>query len=130
MTDTDKTFSQEDVNRIVSERLAKEKGKLENAFEEREKELAQREFKQKAVKALADKGLPANLLEALNTSSEEAFNKSLLLIEKQIPQKSGGGGFSDKMPPDYKEDATAAAMGIKAPDENKKEELRMRYDIK
>ena len=38
-----KTFSQDDVNRIVGERLAAEKRKGEAALAEREQQLAQRE---------------------------------------------------------------------------------------
>ena len=59
-----KTFSQDDVNRIVGERLAKEKAKGEAALAEREQQLAQRE-----------------LLDALNVSSPEALEKALSIVK-------------------------------------------------
>lgn len=82
-----KTFSQEQVNQIVSERLAKEKAKTDSAFAEKERELALREFKLNAVQQLEGKGLPANLYDALNTSSPEAFNKSLEILTEHMNAK-------------------------------------------
>ena len=76
-----KTFSQDDVNRIVQERLGKEKTKTEAELAKREQELTQREFLLSAKNTLAEKGLPAELLDALNMSSPEAFEKSLNIFE-------------------------------------------------
>ena len=60
----EKTFTQEDVNRIVQER-----------------ELAQKE-QEIAFKAVLDsKGIPKEIYEALNCTSEEAFNKSIEILE-------------------------------------------------
>lgn len=58
----EKTFTQEDVNRIVQERLAKEKSKNNGDadFAKREQELAQRELHMSAKEMLSEKGL--NLL--------------------------------------------------------------------
>lgn len=80
----EKTFTQDEVNKIVQERLAKEKAKYDTALEEKEKELTQREFLLEARETLTAKGLPADLLDALNTSSNEAFDKSLSIIEEQF----------------------------------------------
>lgn len=76
----EKTFSQEDVNRIVSERLAKEKAKGEAALAEREQQLAQRELLLTAKEKMTEQGLPLELLDALNVSSPEALEKSLNIV--------------------------------------------------
>jgi hypothetical protein len=78
------TFTQDDVNRIVGERLAREKAKSDAAFAERERELAQRELRLSAIEKLTDRGLSPALLDALNTSSPAALDKSLDLIEAEI----------------------------------------------
>ena len=76
-----KTFSQDDVNRIVGERLAKEKAKGEAAFAEREQQLAQRELLLTAKEKLTENGLPVELVDALNVSSPEALEKALSIVK-------------------------------------------------
>lgn len=83
-----RTFSQDDVNRIVSERLAKERAKAETSLAQREQELQRREFELTAHETLRQKGLPTELMEALNCSSPEAFSKSLELLDKQFNYSS------------------------------------------
>ena len=80
----EKTFTQEQLDNIVKERLAKEKTKFESAFAEKEKELQAREFNIEAKEVLTSKGLPLDLLDAMNTSSREAFDRSLALIEEKL----------------------------------------------
>lgn len=101
-----RTFTQEDVNRIVSERLAKEKAKYEanskadsqakeEALSTREKELQVRELKATAREKLFDKQLPKELLDVINYSSEEEMNKSIDILEKTYgkqPYYSNGNG--------------------------------------
>lgn len=77
----EKTFSQEDVNRIVSERLAKEKAKGEAVLAEREQQLAQRELLLTAKEKINEMGLPAELVDALNMSSPEALEKALSTVK-------------------------------------------------
>lgn len=79
----EKTFTQDDVNRIVSERLAKEKAKSsgEADFAKREQELAQRELRMSAKELLSEKSLPVQLLDALNCTDEETMEKSVATIE-------------------------------------------------
>ena len=76
-----KTFSQDDVNRIVGERLAKEKAKGEAALAEREQHLAQRELLLTAKEKLTENGLPVELVDALNVSSPEALEKALSTVK-------------------------------------------------
>ena len=73
-----KTFSQDDVNRIVGERLAKEKAKGEAALAEREQ---QRELLLTAKEKLTENGLPVELVDALNVSSPEALEKALSIVK-------------------------------------------------
>lgn len=79
----EKTFTQEDGNRIVQERLAKEKAKNsgEADFAKREQELAQRELHMSAKEMLSEKGLPVQLFDALNCTDKEALEKSISTIE-------------------------------------------------
>lgn len=77
----EKTFSQEDVNRIVGERLAKEKAKGEAALAEKEQQLAQRELLLTAKEKINEMGLPAELVDALNVSSPEALEKALSTVK-------------------------------------------------
>ena len=79
-----KTFTQEDVNRIVQERLAKEKVKNsgEADFAKREQELAQRELHMTAKELLSEKGLPVQLFDALNCTDKETMEKSIATVEK------------------------------------------------
>ena len=82
-----KTFTQEDVNRIVQDRLAKDREKASKELGEREQELAQREFRLNSRQKLIDKGYPESLLDALNCSSEEAFDKALGIIDGLIEER-------------------------------------------
>lgn len=66
----ERTFTQDDVNRIVQDRLAKDREKASKELGEREQELAQREFRLNSRQKLADKGYPETLLDALNCSSD------------------------------------------------------------
>ena len=77
-----KTFTQDDVNRIVQERLAKEKGKGNDELEKRAAELDIRERKLNAVAKLREKGLPDYLVDALNMNTDEDFQKSMEAIIK------------------------------------------------
>ncbi len=83
-----KTFTQEDVNRIVQDRLAKDREKASKELGEREQELAQREFRLNSRQKLIDRGYPESIMDALNCSSEEAFDKALDLIDGLIKERT------------------------------------------
>lgn len=89
-----KTFSQEDVNRIVQERLAKDRAKASEDISKKEKELADREFRLNSRQKLIDRGYPESILDALNCSSEEAFNKSLDALDNLLKER--GSTAKDK----------------------------------
>ena len=119
-TGNDRTFTQEDVNRIVQERLSREWNKAASdqdrlkELEERERALTAREqaITRKAV--LKSKNIPEEVYEALNCTSEESFNKSLEILSPYFqklnepimnPVRPVGGSFHD--------DSLRKAMGLK-----------------
>lgn len=70
------------MNRIVQERLAKEKGKGNEELDKRAAELDKRERRMNAIDKLREKGLPDYLVDALNMNTEEDFQKSMEAIIK------------------------------------------------
>jgi len=84
----ERTFSQDDVNRIVGERLATEKRKQDAAFAEREQELARREALYDLRDQLKDMGLPDELLPVLNVQDKEALKKALEALKKHIDDQA------------------------------------------
>lgn len=84
----EKTFTQDDVNRIVQDRLAKDRAKSSEEITKREQELLQREFRLNSRQKLIDRGYPENILDALNCSSEEAFDKALDIIDGLIKERT------------------------------------------
>ena len=91
-----RTFTQEDVNRIVQERLAKEKSKGNEDLEKRAAELDKRERKMNAVQKLRENNLPDYLVDALNMDTDEAFEQSLNAIIKMKGETEKGAGSSTR----------------------------------
>lgn len=77
----EKTFTQEEVNHIIGERLAKEKTKSEAELGKREQDLQQREMVVKAKELLAERGLPKGLASVLRYSDEESLTKAIDSIQ-------------------------------------------------
>ena len=88
----EKTFTQEDVNRIVSDRLAKEKGKADVALAEREAGLAAREKVLETREKLAGAGLPGELLKALTLYNDGELDKAVAILAKHYKQAQTGDG--------------------------------------
>lgn len=80
--DNARTFTQEDVNRIVQERLAKEKSKGNEDLERRTRELDARERRMNAIDELRKNELPDYLVDALNMNTDQDFRKSLETIKR------------------------------------------------
>lgn len=87
----EKTFTQEQVNAIISERLAKERAKGESAFAEKEQQFAERERQLANREALIDlkdqlkeMGLPAELLPVLNVQDKAALTTALDALKAYI----------------------------------------------
>lgn len=113
-TQPERTFTQEEVNRIVSDRLARERTKAEPTPEEkRAADLEAREAKVTCNEWLAEKGytddIKAGMLEMFDTSNAESFKNNVEKLLKTFPAiiepihnpvrptTVGGGGLSDKL---------------------------------
>ena len=83
-----KTFTQDDVNRIVQDRLAKDRAKASEELGKREQELNDREFRLNSRQKLIDRGYPESIMDALNCSSEEAFDKALDTIDSLLKERT------------------------------------------
>lgn len=98
-TESGKTFTQEEVNNIVQQRLNREKGKAdperEAALAAKELELEQRELQLKAKEMLSEKGLPKELGGIIRMEDENSLKKAVEMLaglinaNKEQPQKSG-----------------------------------------
>ena len=94
-TDQDKnerTFTQEEVNKIIKDRLAREKGeksKDEKRLEEREAELTRREQRLNAAELLQKNNLPPESIDLLNLESEETLNSFIELLGKLLGSATG-----------------------------------------
>lgn len=122
----EKLFTQEEVNRIVGERLARVKNQPDNSgYAEREHELNQREMRLDARERLADAGIPKELLPLVNCSSKEDMENSIKLITAHFGasnrpansyrMKVSGGAFGNTGASTSKitnEDEIRAAMGL------------------
>lgn len=87
-----KTFTQDDVNRIVQERLAKEKGKGNDELDKRKADLDKRERRMNAIDELRKNELPDYLVDALNMETEEAFQQSMEAIKKMKGESTESTG--------------------------------------
>lgn len=87
-----RTFTQDDVNRIVSERLAHEREKLQASARdtEREKALAAREARLDCREYLDAQGYPAALLDVLDSSDTDRFKTAVEKLVQTFPQITGG----------------------------------------
>lgn len=86
-----KTFTQEDVNRIVSERLARERDRAatermkQDPTEQREKALAAREAAISCREYISEKGYPAVLVDVLDTADTDKFKASVEKLVELFP---------------------------------------------
>lgn len=79
-----KTFTQEEVNKIVSDRLAKERAKQEpqadpaaEQMAQREKDLSARENRLTCTEYIKENGLDAALMDIFDTGNAEAFKANV-----------------------------------------------------
>lgn len=88
----ERMFTQEEVNRIVQDRLGKEKTKGNAELDKRAAELDNRERRMNAVEELRKNGLPDYLVDALNMETDEAFQQSMeavLKMKGENPESQG-----------------------------------------
>lgn len=86
----ERTFTQEEVNRIVADRLARERAKSEpSPADEREQALKAREAKLDCREYLDAQGYPAALLDVLDSSDTARFKASVEKLVKAFPAITG-----------------------------------------
>lgn len=120
-----KTFTQDEVNQIVKNRLKEERGKMQKeqdaALLEREQAITAREMRMTAREKLNEKGLPADLVDAINCSDEEAINKSIEILSKNYTSSENGNASKNRLVGCYSprngdtptfDDACRRAMGL------------------
>lgn len=101
----EKTFSQDDVNRIVSDRLARERDKRTAELDEREQALRQRELAVIAREKLDEAGLNKELCDVLRFDDEDALDeaisklKSIKGFNAENPEKSEKKVIENRLPP-------------------------------
>lgn len=84
-----RTFTQDQLNSIVQERLARDREKQSEELGKKEQELLQREFRLNSREKLLNRGYPEDILDALNLSDEKSFDKALDLLDEYIkPRKA------------------------------------------
>lgn len=114
----ERMFTQDDVNRIVSERLARERQKTEPSPEDtREADLRAREARLSCREYINAEGYPEALLELFDTGDAEKFKAAVAKLDgivdlpskhrKPVPRivTGGNGGHGAPYRPDLLEEA-------------------------
>ena len=114
MSETPKTFDQEEVNRIVAERLKQERSKIMREAEQREAAIARREALLDARADWLKRGLPADLLDSLDLSRDGVVDAAASILEGMKTQTAPRAGFIGGRTPKESTpaDATRAAFGL------------------
>ena len=102
------TFTQEEVNRIVSDRLARDRDKRTAELEEREKAVKARELAVIAVEKLTAAGLPKEMAGVLKYDDEKTLDEAIAKISsmkgfdsgKDTSEKEGKKVFLDSRLPE------------------------------
>lgn len=79
-----KTFTQEQLNSILQERLAKEKEKHEKELADMQAEIKKREKQLEAKRQLKEAGLSEELIELIKFDNDESFNHSISLLKRAV----------------------------------------------
>ncbi len=101
--EADRTFTQDDVNRIVGERLSRERERAESEIEaarngyeadfqqrmaEKEKKFQRKEFVLAAKDTLTKSGYPADLIDMLNVENMDALNACIEKLDAVAKTKA------------------------------------------
>lgn len=110
----EKTFTQGEVNKIVSERLSRDRAKSAADLAEREQELSRRELAITAKEKLASHGLPKDLANILKYSDEKTLDAAIDTIKRITPQMPKGlKVLENRLPEGTNEPGDATAVAIK-----------------
>jgi len=90
----DRVFTQDEVNRIVADRLKSERDKYMREAQQREAELNRREALLTAKADWAKRGLPADLLDSLDLSKDGALEAAENIVSGL--SKGNRGGFDGR----------------------------------
>ncbi len=82
----ERTFTQDEVNRIIQDRLARVKDKAETPDSEKVQDIINRENKLNCREYILNQGYPSVLLDILDTSNSEAFQASADKLIEAFPQ--------------------------------------------
>jgi len=110
MSENEKTFTQEEVNNIVSKRIKEERDKLE-------KEFAAKDLEKEARAALEKAGFSPDLVSALNMTDRDTVMKNIELMSQGRAQDKTAPGVNyepkgNMEPPDSEADKIRRAMGL------------------
>lgn len=86
---TEKTFTQAELNRILADRLTRDRDRRAAELDEREKQLKARELAVIAAEKLAAAGLPKGLAEVLRYDDEESLTAAIEQLASLRGFKSG-----------------------------------------
>lgn len=96
MSEENKSFTQEEVNSIVGERLKQERAKIMKEVQAKEAELTRRETMMNTRADWQKRGLPVELLEYLEV---EKLDEAAAILEKGHLSSGSRGGFSGNVKP-------------------------------
>lgn len=114
----DKAFTQEEVNTIVQDRLAKEKAKFEKQLSDAQADIRRREKRLEAREQLQAKGLPVELADLVKLDDDESFNTSLSLLESTYNSRVPGQQRLGDSPTEIKGGGYVPAAGGQPNPEN------------
>lgn len=115
-----KTFTQEEVNKLISERVARVKSDKEQEYNTKLAELTQKELNLKAREILSNKGLPDSLLNVVNCPDIDTFSNNIDTLMDYINTIEPVRGYvpGNGVPPEIaagaSEDSLRGAFGLSA----------------
>ena len=84
-----KMFTQDELNAIIRDRLARERAKAEPPANDREQAISAREARLDCREYISSNGYPAALLDVFDTTKAEGFKESVEKLAKAFPQITG-----------------------------------------
>ena len=114
--DNDRTFTQAELDQIISERLRKERAKLTAEAQQREAELNRREQLLNAKEEWSRRGLPISLLDSLDITKDGALDAAAAVLEdlkKSSHTADDRGGSPDSCTMHIESDPMRNAFGLK-----------------